>query len=218
MFYIEWIEQFWQDFWSREGGHIERLRRADVDSLANDPKAFAGLALRNLRGDIESVPAIGMWMYRFGDRYPDLRSIWARQLVDEQKALDAMEPLLKKLGYNVHEYKTNPVFKEGWELLCATEDLADIVAFGITFEREHYLHHVNLGKAAMRNGNLELALPYMELLAPDEYRHCTMVWSYIVSKYFSAPVDRERLETKLRQFAEFLIRDAEDYGRQLATS
>lgn len=215
MFYIEWIEQFWQDFWSQQGSRIERLRKADVDSLASDRKAFMELALRNLRGDIESMPAIGVWMYRFGEKYPDLRPIWARQLVDEQKALEAMVPLLKKHGYDPHAHRTNPVFKEGWQLLCETEDLMDIVAFGITFEREHYLHHVNLGKAALRNGELELGLPYMELLAPDEYRHCTMVWSYIVAKHFSEPAHREKLEAKLRQFADFLVRDAEDYGRHL---
>lgn len=218
MFYIEWVEQFWQEFWGREGNRLERVRKADVDSLAANKKIFLALALRNLRADIESMPALNSWMLKFGSKYPDLRGIWARQLADEQKALDAMDLKLKKAGADVWSADLNPFFKEGWRMISEAQDLIELVAFGIIFEREHYLHHVNLGKAALKNGDLELGLPYMEILAPDEYRHCTMIYSYIIAKYFPEPRQREELIGKLKQYADFLVKDAEDYGKFLERS
>jgi hypothetical protein len=215
MFYIEWVEQFWQEFWKKEGDRIERARRSDVGSLASDRRLFLALALRNLCADIASMPALNSWMLRFGSKYPDLRGIWARQLVDEQKALDAMELKLKKAGGDVWSHELNPFFKEGWRMISEAKDLIEVVAFGIVFEREHYLHHVNLGKAALKNGDLELGLPYMEILAPDEYRHCTMIYSYIISKYLSGPDQKDQLAEKLKEYAGLLVKDAEDYGEFL---
>ena len=216
MFYIEWVDEFWGNFWGQEGKRIEQLRKSDVNALAGDRKAFLALALRNLRADVESMPVLNSWMLRFGSKYPDLRGIWARQLLDEQKALDSMESKLKKAGGDVWNYELNPFFKEGWKMMSETQDLRDIVAFGLTFETEHYLHHVNLGSAAMRNGDLELGLPYMEVLAPDEYRHCTMIYSYIIAKYFVRPDDKALLLEKMKEYAGLVVRDAEDYGKFLA--
>jgi hypothetical protein len=52
----------------------------------------------------------------------------------------------------------------------------------------------------------------MEILAPDEYRHCTMIYSYIISKYLGGPDHRSQLTEKLKEYGGLLIKDAEDYG------
>ncbi|GEM_PF-5007607 len=215
MFYIDWVEQFWQDFWKENGPRIEQLRKSDVDSLASDRRVFLELALRNLRADVESMSALNWWMLRFGQQYPDLRAIWSRQLADEQKAISAMDEKLQDIGGDVWNYELNEFFKNGWKMLCEVQDLKEIIGFGVIFEREHYLHHVHLGKAAVMNGDLERGVPYMEILAPDEYRHCTMVYSYMLAKYFNQPRQKEEVIEKLKQFADFLIQDAENYSRTL---